>query len=183
MKQFLSQNSENGRLEVLIDTTLFPLDVAMKAAYVMLDRAYFFFHTTSEWLLVQITPKANQTHDAEYFAHEYADELLAYSLRLRIETDNKVIRETIVRRALGSYADLPNFASIDTSTWSAPGQIDFDRDIDEILREIENDPELKIDEDEINRILAEIEAESKIVKKPTLDPNKLKDVKKNFQRK
>jgi hypothetical protein len=31
-------------------------------------------------------------------------------------------------------------------------QIDFDKDIDEILREIENDPELKIDEEEINRM-------------------------------
>jgi hypothetical protein len=62
-------------------------------------------------------------------------------------------------------------------------QIDFDRDIDEILREIENDPELKIDEAEINRILAEIEAETQSIPKPKLDPNKLKDVKKNFSRK
>jgi len=180
MKQFLSQNSENGRLELVVDTTLFPIDVAMKAAYVMLDRAYFFFYTTSEWLLVQITPKANQKHDSEYFAHEYADELLAYSLRVKVETDNKVIRETIVRRALGSYADLPNFTHVEGNVSS---QIDFNKDIDEILREIENDPNLSIDEDEINRILSEIEAETQSLKKPTLDPNKLKDVKKNFQRK
>lgn len=61
--------------------------------------------------------------------------------------------------------------------------IDFDKDIDEILKEIENDPELKIDEAEIERILAEIEAETQSElkqKAPTIDPNKLKDVKKNF---
>jgi CBS-domain-containing membrane protein len=39
-------------------------------------------------------------------------------------------------------------------------EIDFDKDIDEILKEIENDPELKIDEDEIEKILKEIEEES-----------------------
>lgn len=111
------------------------------------------------------------------FALEYSDELLATHLRVMVEIENKEIRETIVRRALGSYADLPNF-----NTAKAPeGGIDFDKDINEILKEIENDPELKIDEDEINRILAEIEAETKELKKPKLDPNKLKDVKKNFQ--
>jgi hypothetical protein len=51
------------------------------------------------------------------------------------------------------------------------------------LRDIENDPDLQIDEAEIQRILAEIEAETKAIKKPKLDPNKLKDVKKNFQHK
>ncbi len=101
---------------------------------------------------------------------------------MQVETENKLVRETVVRRALGSFADLPNFTSIDT-TGASTKPIDFDKDIDEILREIENDPELKIDEDEINRILAEIEAETKEAQKPKLDPNKLKDVKKNFQRK
>jgi CBS-domain-containing membrane protein len=38
--------------------------------------------------------------------------------------------------------------------------IDFDKDIEDILREIENDPELKIDEEEIEKILREIEEEA-----------------------
>ncbi len=92
-----------------------------------------------------------------------------------------MIRETIVRRALGSYADLPNFVSVQPEQVS--GQIDFDRDIDEILRNIENDPELRIDEEEVNRILAGIQSENQSLQKPKLDPNKLKDVKKNFQHK
>lgn len=181
MKNFLSKNTENGKLELLIDTTLFSSQIAMKAAYCFLDKAYFFFYThDTASLLVQITPKEWQWWDAEKFALEYSDELLSYTLRLQVETENRVVRETIVRRALGSYADLPNFVAGDPSS-SHAWQIDFDRDIDEILREIENDPELKIDEDEISRILAEIEAEVQPSKKPILDPNKLKDVKKNFQ--
>lgn len=103
-------------------------------------------------------------------------------LRVHVETENKIVRETIVRRALGSYADLPNFTTVNMGT--APvAQIDFDRDIDEILREIENDPELKIDETEINRILEEIQIGTHELQKPKIDPNKLKDVKKNFSRK
>jgi hypothetical protein len=102
-------------------------------------------------------------------------------LRVKVENENKVVRETIVKRALGSYADLPNFKTVDLGQ-NPSSQIDFDKDIDEILKEIENDPDLKIDEDEINKILAEIEEEEKASKKPTLDINKLKDVKKNFQR-
>lgn len=101
-------------------------------------------------------------------------------LRSNLETENKVIRETIVTRALASYADVANFASIDPETLPK-GQIDFDKDIDEILREIENDPELKIDEEEINRILAEIEAETQAIQKPKLNINKLKDAKEKFQ--
>lgn len=181
MKNFVSKNIENGRLELLIDVNLFSVHIAMKAAYALLNKAYFFFHMSEAGLLVQITPKIWEGWDAEKLILEYSDELLAYSLRVQIETENKIIRETIVRRALGSYADLPNFASIDIS--KQKWQIDFDKDIDEILREIENDPELKIDEEEINRILAEIEAETQQIQKPKLDPNKLKDVKKNFQRK
>lgn len=181
MTPFLSVSTDSDRTEFLIDTQLFSPVIAMKAAYVLLDRAYFFFFTRPDWLMVQVSPKVWQDWSAERFTLEYSDELLAYALRARVELENKEVRETIVRRALGSYADLPNFTSVDPIA-SSP-QIDFDKDIDEILREIENDPELKIDEAEINRILAEIDSETQALKKPKLDPNKLKDVKKNFQHK
>ena len=183
MTEFLSQNTENNRLELIVDHRLFHDVVILKSAYTFLDRAYFFFQKKDDDTIVQIQPKEWELWSAEKFALEYSDELLATSLRFQIEKDNKDIRETIVRRALGSYADLPNFTSIQTAPTN---QIDFDKDIDEILREIENDPELKIDEEEINKILAEIEAETALMnqpKVPVIDPNKLKNVKKNFQRK
>ena len=58
------------------------------------------------------------------------------------------------------------------------------KDIDEILREIENDPDLKIDEEEIEKILKEIEAETESIKKPTLqvNPEGLKDIKNMFKK-
>jgi His-Xaa-Ser system protein HxsD len=185
MEAFFTKNIENQRMELMVDNSIFPAEVIMRSAYAFLDRAYFFFRMTETGILLQIQPKEWQTWDAEKFALEYSDELLATYLRVRVEKENKMIRETIVKRALGSYADLPNFTSVNPAEQQA-WQIDFDKDIDEILREIENDPELKIDEEEISRILAEIESDTQSMateKKPKIDPNKLKDVKKNFSNK
>ncbi|GAB0175105.1 MAG: hypothetical protein HHAS10_09840 [Candidatus Altimarinota bacterium] len=182
MFAFLSKNQENNRLELLIDGGIFSEAVVMKAAYMFLDRCYFFFKRDGENTLVQIHPKENQRWSSEAFALEYSDELLATLLRDKLERDNKTIRETIVMRALGSYVDSQNFVPNQISN-SNP-QIDFDRDIDEILKEIENDPELKIDQGEIDRILKEIEVDmsgTQTKKTPQLDPNKVKNAKEKFQ--
>lgn len=181
MIAFISKNHENNRLELLVDGSIFPDSIAMKAAYTFLDRCYFFFKKDGDNTIVQIHPKENQRWSGEAFALEYSDELLATLLRDKLEKENKTIRETIVKRALSSYLDEENFVSGDL--WAGSPQIDFDKDIDEILKEIENDPDLQIDEDEINKILAEVEEETKKSKtsNPTIDPNKVKDVKKNFQ--
>jgi CBS-domain-containing membrane protein len=107
-------------------------------------------------------------------------------LRDKLEKDNKEIREKIVWAAIANSLDSNNFVSLDT--WNENKEIDFDKDIDEILKEIENDPELKIDEEEIERILKEIEEETEgewveIIEetKITLDVNKVEDAKKKFQ--
>ncbi len=183
MTHFITKNIENDRIELMIDVQIFPIPICMKAAYSLLDKGYFFFHTDDAGLLVQIHSKPEVDWTSEKIAMEYSDELLATALRDRLEKENKTIRETIVRRALGSFADLPNFVSSgnqNPKNW----QIDFDKDIDEILREIENDPELKIDEAEISRILAEIETETQQMQKekvPKINHNKIKDAKAKFQ--
>jgi His-Xaa-Ser system protein HxsD len=181
MIAFITKNHENNRLELLVDGAIFPVAIAMKAAYTFLDRCYFFFKKDGENTVVQIHPKENQRWSGETFAMEYSDELIATLLRDTLEKENKTIRETIVKRALSSYLDEENF--VWGELWSGNPQIDFDKDIDEILKEIENDPDLQIDEEEINKILAEVEAETKKTQMTgkTLDPNKVKDAKKNFQ--
>lgn len=57
MTPFLSVLSDSDRAEFLIDIQLFSPVIAMKAAYVLLDRAYFFFFIRSDGLIVQVTPK------------------------------------------------------------------------------------------------------------------------------
>jgi hypothetical protein len=91
-------------------------------------------------------------------------------LRDTLEKDNKVIREAIVTKAINGPLDMQNFVSLDTDNYQS-NEIDFDKDIDEILKEIENDPDLKIDEAEIEKILKEIEEETESISKPGITAN------------
>lgn len=109
MIAFITKNHENNRLELLVDGAIFPVPIAMKAAYTFLDRCYFFFKKDGENTVVQIHPKENQRWSGETFAMEYSDELIATLLRDTLEKENKTIRETIVKRALSSYLDEANF--------------------------------------------------------------------------
>ncbi len=96
-------------------------------------------------------------------------------MRDKLEKDNKDIREKIVWAAIANSLDIDNFVAMDTNNqwWNQEqNQIDFDKDIDEILKEIENDPELKIDEEEIEKILKEIEEETETEIEESSDDNK-----------
>ena len=105
--------------------------------------------------------------------------ILETYLRDKLEKDNKIIRETIVQKAINEPLDYRNFITLDTQN----SDINFDKDIDEILSEIENDPDLKIDESEIEKILAEIEEESKDMKpKLSVNLNAIKKAKENFNK-
>ena len=99
----------------------------------------------------------------------------------------KVIRETIVTKAINGPFDTTNFVTFDS--WDdnrEQNQIDFDKDIDEILKEIEEDPDLQIDEQEIENILREIEEETQMeAEKPsiTVDPDSIQSAKDSFKSK
>lgn len=192
MTEFLKKEIKWNRFELLIDATLFSSDIILKAAYNFLDRGYFFFRLgAKKSIILQFTPKDGIKESPETIIGEFSDELLNVTLRDKLERDNKNIREKIVGAAIANSLDSNNFVQLDTDRkndgWNnwVMNPIDFDKDIDEILREIENDPDLKIDQAEIERILKEIEEEtqSEIIEPtvPVLDPNKVKDAKKKFQ--
>jgi CBS-domain-containing membrane protein len=63
---------------------------------------------------------------------------------------------------------MQNFVTFD-SDLSQNNEIDFDKDIDEILKEIENDPDVQIDEQEIENILKEIDEETQNTPKPQIN--------------
>jgi CBS-domain-containing membrane protein len=64
----------------------------------------------------------------------------------------------------------PVVLSEDQGETTQTEEINFDKDIDEIIKEIENDPDLQIDEDEIQQMLREIEEEtaSEEIEKPVI---------------
>lgn len=185
MEQFIKKEINGNIFEILINKDIFSKDIVLKAAYNFLDKWYFFFKIDNENnIILQFTAKEWNNETPETIIWEFSDELLSVYLRDKLEHDNKDIREKIVWAAIANSLDDSNFVEFDTNM-QEQNQIDFDKDIDEILREIENDPELKIDEAEIERILREIEEETSNVEieetKISLDTNNLSYVKAKFQ--
>ena len=173
MTGILKKIIEGEQMEFLIDTQIFSKDIVLKAAYNFLDQGYFFFQLDeNKNIILQFTAKEWVNEKLEKIIGEFSDELLAVHLRDKLEKDNKTIRETIIGKALLWPIDQENFVTLDTNK-KQQDVIDFDKDIDEILKEIENDPDLKIDEDEIANILKEIEEETESeIKKPEVTVNK-----------
>ncbi len=191
MENFLNKIVDWNKFELLIDKNIFDKDIVLKAAYNFLDKWFFFFKLDSNWNIILVFTKREEIKEkSEEIIANFSDELIAVYLRDKLEKENKTIREAIVNKAINWPLDMNNFITLDTTNLNInqeKNQIDFDKDIDDILKEIENDPDLKIDEEEIEKILREIEEESKLFeienKKPkiNLDTNALKNVKKNFQ--
>ncbi len=186
MSQFLKEVIDWEKFELVIDTGIFSKDIILKSAYNFLDKGYFFFKfDENENIILEFTKKSDVQDTPESIIWEFSDELLNVYLRDKLEKDNKVIRETIVTKAINGPLDFQNYVSLDTDNKHNPQQdeIDFDRDIDDILKEIENDPDLKIDEQEIENILREIEEETELSKPQVIaDPSAVADLKNKFKK-
>ena len=163
MNSFVSYEKGKSKAKIIIDTRIYNKNIVMKSAYALLDKAYFLFKLDNEDIIVEIFTKEN--NNVEGIVADFLDELLNVYLRDLLEKQNKIIREDIVTRAIGSSLDEKNFVSIDPNRRAENCQVDFDKDIDEILKEIENDPELQIDKEEIEKILKEIEEETETMEK------------------
>lgn len=190
MEVFLKQLVEWNKFELLIDAKIFSKEIVLKAAYNFLEKAYFFFKLDEDNnIILQFTSKEWVKETPEKIIWDFSDELISVLLRDNLEKDNKEIREKIVWAAIANSLDIWNYTEFNTDEQcnSDQNQIDFDKDIDEILKEIENDPELKIDEAEIERILKEIEEETEIMdieeenSQITIDPKNVENAKKMFQ--
>lgn len=175
------------KFELVIDTQIFSKDLILKAAYSFLDVWYFFFvHDKDKNIVLQFTKKDDVDTAPKKIIGDFSDELLDVYLRNKLEQDNKEIREAIVTKAINGPIDSENFVSLNTDNNQEQNQIDFDKDIDDILKEIENDPDLKIDEEEIEGILKEIEEETQSeAQKPAIkvDPSSVSDAKEMFKNK
>lgn len=187
MKEFLKEKVKWDKFELLIDSKIFSKDIVLKAAYNYLDKGYFFFFLDEDKnIVLQFTKKQWVKNKPEEVIWDFSDELLSVYLRDKLEKDNKDIREKIVWAAIANSLQTWWFVEINTDDCLCEdqNQIDFDKDIDDILKEIENDPELKVDEDEIERILKEIEQEyeKESEEKPSIkvDVDAVKDVKEKF---
>jgi His-Xaa-Ser system protein HxsD len=111
MSSFVSYKKDGNKAEMVIDTNIYDKNIVMKSAYVLLDKAYFLFKLDGNNIIVELIAKEdNKIGD---IVADFADELLNVYLRDLLEKQNKIIREDIVTKAIGSSLDEKNFVSID----------------------------------------------------------------------
>jgi len=168
MENFLKKDIEGNKFELIIDTKIYSKEIIFKSAFIFLDKWYFFFKQDNDKnIILQFTSKEWVDEKPENIIWDFSWELLNNILREKVFEENKEVRTEIITSAIQNSlreSELPNnWKGYDQTEWNyfdKDEEIDFDKDIDDILKEIENDPELKIDEEEIEKILKEIEEES-----------------------
>ena len=131
------------KYEFIIDWTIFPIDVILKTSYNFLDKGYFYFKKNDSDVILQFSKKPQIKMKSEKILNDYSDELLNNYLRHKIEKENKIVRESIVKKALLWISWIANEDAI----W------------DIILNEIRKDPQINIEDEEISNILSSIKKE------------------------
>lgn len=188
MSKFLKETITGKKFELLIDTQIFDKYIILKSAYNFLDRGYFFFMFDADKnIILEFSPKPWVDIDPQKIIGDFSDELLNVCLRDRLQKDNKVVIDAIVTKALSWPLDLQNFVAMNTDAlWNDANQneIDFDKDIDDILKEIEEDPDLQIDDEKIDKVLKQIEQDTWL-KKPKIqvDVSSITSIKDSFKKK
>jgi len=120
MKDIKIDEKENACI-IKLNPKIYPLDVIYSAAYVFIDKAYIILEEDhNKNIEVFLKPKA-QT-DLNELGGEFYNELLNYAQYKTQAKKNKVIRQTIIQRAL--ITNDPNIIEEDDL---------FDEDIDEYL--------------------------------------------------
>jgi His-Xaa-Ser system protein HxsD len=86
-----------------LNTTVYPLSVIYKTAYIFLDRCYVFLDLDNEGnVQVSLELKNNLAISNDVLAGEFSDELLNQVVRFDVYQKTKNVRELILARALYS---------------------------------------------------------------------------------
>jgi len=154
MESFFKEVVKGEEFEMIIDTQIFSKDIILKAAYNFLDTAYFFFcYTQEDDISLILTRKSESVCNLESVLLEFSDSLLESHLRAILEKDNQHIIQAICSKALLGPLDVSNFISLDMTQqrynhiWN---------NMENILEDIVNDPDLDIDTKELQEALKDV---------------------------
>ncbi|MDD5005955.1 MAG: His-Xaa-Ser system protein HxsD [Candidatus Omnitrophica bacterium] len=95
-------------IKIVLNSDIYNLEAILNACYAFIDRAYVFLDSDSKGKKVRVSLESKQVISAGKKAQlrgDFENELLYCSLRHKIGTNNKKIREYIVNRAI--YSALP----------------------------------------------------------------------------
>ena len=91
---------DNGKAEIRIKKSLYPLKAVYRAAYLFMDDYYIGLDMDEEHFMIRFTGKDGQI-DSDRVGN-FQNELLNQCLKLAVSQDTQELRELIVTRALYS---------------------------------------------------------------------------------
>lgn len=151
--------------EMVVDWKIFDKKTILRAAYELVDKVYMFFKKDGDDFVVQFKLK-DEKLDMDGIVDSFWEELVFHDLRSQIDKKTGKMKERIMETALGYGLTLED-VKLDLEKllpWSNPWSLDWwdewdqkQKSIDEIMKEIESDPDFEDDKDEILWILKEIE--------------------------
>lgn len=95
-------------VEIDLDEELYPKDAVYGAAYVFIDRCYVHLDRAGDRRIkVTLRAKRGKAEDAQAYAGEFENELLAQTLRRRLVEENRQFVESLTARALAGAAGPP----------------------------------------------------------------------------
>ncbi len=163
MQDFIKKLEKNEfQVEMLVDGKIFDEDVILKAAYELVNDVYMFFKTQWNDVIVQFKLK-NDKKNLEDIVNSFGEELVYHRLRKDIDKKTWSVRKKIVETALWYGLTLEEIKE-DIYNFSTPYEDEqsaseaSERNVEDIIADIENDPEFADDKDEIINILKEIKS-------------------------
>ncbi len=171
MQQFIKKTQKwPYEVEMMVDGKIFPEKVILKAMYELVDKVYMFIKTKWNDYIVQFKLKSEVEEDLDAIVYSFGEELVFHRLRYDLDRKYWKLKEKIIETALWFGLSLEDIKKdlgevmeklkqLPSNQWQP--QQEQPKSIDEIIKEIENDPDFADDKDEIISILKEIEEEEK----------------------
>ncbi len=157
-------------IEMVVDWKIFDKKTILRAAYELVDKVYMFFKKDWDEFIVQFKLK-DKNLKLDDVVNTFWEELVFHNLRAQIDKKTWKMKQRIIETALGYSLSLEDIKedleriipwSVD---WWGKWQEANQKSIDEIMKEIESDPDFEDDKDEILWILKEINEEESDNKK------------------
>ncbi len=104
----MAKQEKNNQIKFSLNLKNYPLEAIYGAAYVFLDKAYLYLDTKkNDKIEVFLKPKSKiSKKQLEEIKGEFLNELLNYTIRVKLLKNNKKIRELIIGEALVSAVGL-----------------------------------------------------------------------------
>lgn len=95
---------------IVVDTAVFPRDVVVRTCYAFTDRCWCWLQAEGPSGIVVGFRRKDESGDPDIIKGDFANALIDFALRARIDTDTRTVRDVIVAAALTEAGGRPTAA-------------------------------------------------------------------------